>query len=98
VRPRLHLGGDEGADVLVLVQVELGQQVVLAGGGIDLRDVLDIVDEVGGDLVRFAELAFHEDENGRHHGGGLPIFARRLARRGAGRHGIVRPQPIKPGA
>jgi hypothetical protein len=66
----LHRLRHERPDVHLLGQLELGEQIVLARGGIDLRDVLDIVHDVGGDVVGVAQLAFDEDEDGGHHGRG----------------------------
>src|SRR6185436_10548315 len=62
---RLDVAGDEVADVGLVVEVALHQQVVLAGGRIDLRHLLDAA-RIVGDLVGLAELAFHHDENGLH--------------------------------
>ena len=50
------------------------QQVVLTRGGIDLRDVLDIVHDIGRHVVGVAQLAFDEDEDGGHHGGSVLWF------------------------
>ena len=61
----LHLFVDEMADVGVVVDVELDQQVVVAGGGIDLRGNLGFRERVG-DGIGLAELAFELDEEGNH--------------------------------
>src|ERR1700712_3829463 len=57
----LHLLVDEMADVGVVVDIELDQQVVISGGGIDLRGDLGFRERVG-DGVGLAELAFELDE------------------------------------
>src|SRR5690349_16318951 len=64
-RNDLHLLVDEMADVGVVVDVELDQQIVVAGGGIDLRGDLGFRERVG-DGVGLAELAFELDEEGNH--------------------------------
>jgi hypothetical protein len=58
------------ADVLVVGQVALHHQVVLAGDRINLRDLLDALHGLVGDLIGLAELALHHDED-RLHGGPL---------------------------
>src|SRR5207249_9538414 len=62
---RLHLLVDEMADVGLLLDVELHQQVVISGGRIDLGSQLG-VSELVRDLVGFAELALDLDEEGDH--------------------------------
>src|SRR5438094_1546332 len=64
-RDRLHLLVDEMADVGLLLDVELHQQVVISGGRIDLGCELG-VGELVRDLVGFAELALDLDEEGDH--------------------------------
>ena len=64
---RLHLLVDEVADVGFVVDVEFHQQVVVAGGRIDLGGDLGLGQRVG-HLVGLAELAFDLDEEGGHRG------------------------------
>src|SRR5216684_672263 len=61
----LHLLVDEMADVGVVIDVELNQQVVIAGGGIDLRGDLGLRERIG-HRIGLAELAFELDEEGNH--------------------------------
>jgi hypothetical protein len=63
----LDVAGDEMADIRVVGQVALHQQVELARGGIDLRDLIDVQRGLVGDVIGPAELAFHLHENGLHH-------------------------------
>ena len=77
--PRLDLFGDEGADVGILGQLELGQQVVLTRGRVNLAHICDIIDQIGRNIVGIAQLAFDEDENGSHHGRNLPFRWRCIA-------------------
>src|SRR6185312_11230799 len=65
VPQRLDLAGDEVADVGLLVEIALHQQVVLARGRVDLRHALDR-ERFLGDLVGLAELALHHHENRLH--------------------------------
>src|SRR6185312_2278055 len=65
VPQRLDLAGDEVADVGLLVEIALHQQVVLARGRVDLRHALDR-QRLLGDLVSLAELALHHHENRLH--------------------------------
>lgn len=62
-RQDLHLLVDEVADVSVLVDVELHQEVVVAGRGVDLGGDLGFGERVG-DRVGLAKLAFDLDEKG----------------------------------
>src|SRR6185312_826914 len=64
-RNHLHLLVDEMADVGVVVDVEFDQQIVIAGGGIDLRGDLGLRERIG-DGIGLAELAFELDEEGNH--------------------------------
>src|SRR5882724_6799353 len=64
-RNHLHPFVDEMADVGVVVDVELYQQIVIARGGIDLRGDLGLGERVG-DGVGLAELAFELDKEGNH--------------------------------
>src|SRR5262249_32249994 len=61
----LHLLVDEVADVGLLLDVKLHQQVEIPGGRIDLGGELGIRELVG-DFVRLAELAFDLNEEGDH--------------------------------
>src|SRR6185437_4979731 len=61
----LHLLVDEMADVGVVVDVELDQQIVVAGGRVDLRGDLGLGECIG-DGVGLAELAFELDEKRYH--------------------------------
>src|ERR1700738_3155279 len=61
----LHLFVDEMADVGVVVDVELDQEIVVAGGGIDLRGDLGFRKRIG-NRIGLAELAFELDEKGNH--------------------------------
>jgi DNA-binding transcriptional LysR family regulator len=65
LRDRLHLLGDEMADVDIGRDMELGQDVVIAGGRVDFRGDL-AVGEFAGDLIGLAEPAFDLDEEGLH--------------------------------
>src|SRR5690606_16086594 len=62
----LHATGDEAADVRLVVQIELHQQVVLAGDRVYLGDLLDVLHGGIGDLVGPAALAFDHDEDRLH--------------------------------
>src|SRR5215218_8656515 len=62
---RLHVLGDEMADVDAVVDVELGQDVVVAGGRIDLRGDL-AVGKRACHRIGLAELALDLDEEGLH--------------------------------
>jgi hypothetical protein len=64
-RNDLHLLVDEVADIGVVVDVELDQQVVIARGGLDLGGDLGLGERVG-DGIGLAELAFELDEEGNH--------------------------------
>src|SRR5882672_892513 len=64
-RNHLHPLVDEMADVGVVVDVELDQQIVVARGGIDLRGDLGLGERVG-DGIGLAELAFELDKEGNH--------------------------------
>jgi hypothetical protein len=66
-RDNLHLLVHEMADVDLVFDIELAQQVVVAGGGIDFGSDLGVRDRVC-DIVGFAELAFDLDEEGYHLG------------------------------
>jgi hypothetical protein len=61
----LDLLVDEMADVGVLVDVEFHQEIVIAGGGIDLGGDLGLGKRVGDD-IGLAELAFDLDKEGNH--------------------------------
>src|SRR3981189_2926919 len=61
----LHLLVDEVADIGVVVDVELYQEIVVARGGINLGGNLGLGERVG-DGVGLAELAFELDEEGNH--------------------------------
>jgi hypothetical protein len=64
-RNHLDLLVDEMADVGVVIDVELDQQVVIAGSRIDLRGDLGLCERIG-DGIGLAELAFELDEEGNH--------------------------------
>src|SRR5712672_3278859 len=64
-RNHLHPFVDEMADVGVVVDVELYQQIVVACGGIDLGGDLGLGERVG-DGIGLAELAFELDKEGNH--------------------------------
>src|SRR5215475_9479581 len=66
-RNDLHLLVDEVADVGVLVDIELDQEVVLARGGVDLRGDLGLRKRIG-DHIGLAELALDLDEKRNHRG------------------------------
>ena len=66
-RQHLHLLVDEVADVGLLVDVELDEQIIVAGGGVDLGGDLRFGERVG-DLVGLAELAFDLDEERNNRG------------------------------
>ena len=53
------------ADVGIVVDVELDQEVVVAGGGIDLRGDFRFGERVG-DGIGLAELAFELNKKGNH--------------------------------
>src|SRR4029077_14114205 len=59
------LSVDEMADVGLLLDVELHEQVEIAGGRINLGGELGVRQLVG-DFIRFAELAFDLNEEGDH--------------------------------
>ena len=61
----LHLLVDEMADVGGVIDVEFDQQIVITGGGVDLRGDLGIGKRAG-NLVGFAELAFDLHEKRLH--------------------------------
>src|SRR4029078_5815426 len=61
----LHLLVNEMADVGLVVDVKLDQQVVMAGGGVDLRGDLGLRQRIG-HRIRLAELAFELDKEGNH--------------------------------
>jgi hypothetical protein len=65
LRDRLHVLGDEMADIDPVVEVELGQDVVIAGGRVDLGGDLP-VREGARDRIGLAELALDLDEEGLH--------------------------------
>src|SRR5262245_22834461 len=64
-RDGLNLLVDEVADIGVGLDVELHQQVEVAGGGIDLGGDLGIGEPVG-HVVGLAQVAFDLDEEGNH--------------------------------
>src|ERR1700704_424776 len=64
-RNHLHPFVDEMADVGVVVDVELYQQIVIARGGIDLGGDLGLGERVG-DGIGLAELAFELDKEWNH--------------------------------
>src|SRR4029077_5495296 len=64
-RNDLHLLVDEVADVGLLVDVELDQQVEVPSGGIDLRGNLGLGERIG-HRVGLPELALDLDEEGDH--------------------------------
>src|SRR5712691_11116325 len=66
-RNELHLLVHEVADVGVVVDIELDQEVVMPCGGIDLRGDLGFRKRVG-DGVGLAKLALDLDEEGNHRG------------------------------
>src|SRR3954454_4767642 len=68
---RLHVLGDEMADVDAVVDMELGQDVVVAGRRIDLRGDL-AVGERACYRVGLAELALDLDEEGLHRAAPVP--------------------------
>ena len=61
----LHVLGDEVPDIDLVIHVELGQDVVIAGGGLDLGRDLP-VRESPCHVVGLAEPAFDLDEEGLH--------------------------------
>src|ERR1700744_5161327 len=61
----LDLLVDEVADVGVVIDIELHQEIVIARGGVDFRGNLGLGERVG-DGVGLAELAFELDEEGNH--------------------------------
>src|SRR3979490_346906 len=61
----LHLLVDEMADVGLVIDIELDQQVVMTGGGIDLRGDLGLRERIGY-RIGLPELAFELDEKGNH--------------------------------
>jgi len=61
----LHLLVDEMADVFLVIDIEFGEQVVIAGSRIDLRGDLGIGKRAG-NLIGFAELAFDLHEKRLH--------------------------------
>jgi hypothetical protein len=61
----LDLAGDEVTDIGLFVELAFHEKVVLAGGRIDLRHLLDIASIVG-HVIGLAELALHHDEDGLH--------------------------------
>src|SRR5215831_8808150 len=89
-RDRLHLLVDEMADVGVLVDIELDQEVIVTGGRIDLGRNLGLGKRVG-HRIGLAELALDLDEERNHRDrllGNLAHYSG-LERRGyrfAGRH------------
>ena len=56
---------DEVADVGVVIDIELHQEIVIARGGVDFRSDLGLGERIG-DGVGLAELAFELDEEGNH--------------------------------
>src|ERR1700751_6244644 len=66
-RNDLHLLVDEMADIGVVVDIELDQEIIVPGGGVDLGGDLGFGDRVG-DRVGLAELAFDLDEERYHRG------------------------------
>src|SRR3712207_2788346 len=71
---RLHVLGDEVADVDAVVDVELGEDVVVAGGRVDLRGDLP-VGQGARDRVGLAEAALDLDEEGLHPKRSGPVLA-----------------------
>src|SRR3954462_13905038 len=61
----LNLLVDEMADVGLVIDIELDQQVVMAGGGIDFRGDLGFRERIG-HRIGLAKLAFELDEKGNH--------------------------------
>jgi hypothetical protein len=78
-KSRLDLAGDEMADVGLFVEIALHEEVLLAGGRIDLRYLFDAASIVG-HVIGLAELAFHHDEDGLHD----PLLSRGPLLRGSG--------------
>src|ERR1700761_5494842 len=64
-RNDLDLLVDEVADVGVVIDIELHQEIVIARGGVDFRGNLGLGERVG-DGVGLAELALELDEEGNH--------------------------------
>ena len=64
-RNDLHFLVHEMADIGVVVDVELDQQIVMARGGVDFRGDLGLGERVG-DGLGLAKLAFDLDEEGNH--------------------------------
>src|SRR5918994_994650 len=62
----LHATGDEPPDVGLVIEIDLHQQVVLAGDRVDFRYLFDVLDRGVGDLVGAAALAFDHDEDRLH--------------------------------
>ncbi len=62
----LELAGDETADIGVVVEIALHQQIVLARDRMHLGDLLDVLHRGVGDLVGLAQLALHHDKDGLH--------------------------------
>src|SRR5712675_818472 len=66
-RKHLHLFVHEVADVGIVLDIELDQQIVLPGGGVDLGRDLGFGKRIG-DQIGLAELAFDLDEERNHRG------------------------------
>src|SRR5262249_36969636 len=66
-RNGLHALVDEMADIGAVLDVELNQQIIVAGGGVDFGGDLGVGEAVG-DLIGLAEMAFDLDEEGNHAG------------------------------
>src|SRR5436190_2761109 len=79
------------ADIDGVGQIAFYQQVVLAGGRVDLRHLFDIGDRGVGHRVGLAELAFDHDKDGLHRT--LPRWGRITRRSGLG--GNLRRAPQK---
>src|SRR5688572_1694916 len=63
---RLRPAGDEAADVDLVLEVELHQQIVLTRGRMHLGHRLDVLDRRVGDIVGAPELALDHHEDGLH--------------------------------
>ena len=59
----LNLLGNEMADILVGIEVGFDQQIILARGRVNLRDLLDRLYGAVGDLIGLSQLALHHHED-----------------------------------
>ena len=65
-RDRLNIAGDEMADIRIIGQIALHEQVKLPRCRMDLGDLINVQRRVIGDVIGLTQFAFHLNEDRLH--------------------------------